>query len=309
MSSATQVYTGPWINHARGWIIGATITLDSRDGGLLTSFLAAFITVVASQLWNIISFTVHQLRSSRSSQDGLHHQHQIVFRNEGSPANAAKTFISQAWAWRGRTKRPVLRSIPWILLTICYVIVFALLSVFSGEVTKSAGNDRLIVPGNCGYWRLDDDLNTDTSEAQVWKTLNDSITAATYSRQCYGGNTDPLQCGTFIQPSLPSTSDANASCPFQSGMCIWSDTAAFSVDTGLIDSRRDLGINAPEDETINFRKVTTCAPIVPGDYLTYRNSTVTPGSLNMTYDFGPILGSTNYTYVRASHSRDHPLLC
>ena len=294
--SQGQIYTGPWINFEKGWILGSTLTLGAHGGSLLTSFLAAFITVVASQLWKIISFLIHQKRSSRKSQDGLHHQHQIVFRNTSSPADAAMTFIQQWWAWRGRTRRPFLRSVPWILLTISYVIIFSLLSVFSGEVTKSAGSDRLLVPNDCGYWRLEDG-SADETNAQVWKVLNDTITAATYARQCYGGSTDPLLCSTMVQPSLPSTADTNSSCPFAQGSCIWGESAAFSVDSGLIDSRDDLGINAPDSGRVMFRKKTTCAPMVTKGFQEVENSTVTPGSFNMTFYFGPIVDVANFSFV------------
>ncbi len=33
------------------------------------------------------------------------------------------------------------------------------------------------------------------------------------------------------------------------------------MDTGLLDSHADLGINAPPQNRVSFRRVTTCAPL------------------------------------------------
>lgn len=96
---STHVYHGPWVNWGRGDLItGATLTLSEQSGGLLTSFIATFVTIVGAQLWKILSFTIHQSRSTTIPVDGLHHQQQIIWRNTPGPGGAAWTFAQQAWA-------------------------------------------------------------------------------------------------------------------------------------------------------------------------------------------------------------------
>jgi hypothetical protein len=56
--------------------------------------------------------------------------------------------------------------------------------------------------------------------------------------------------------------DQETTCRFASGMCLDSDTGAFSIDTDFVDSNTDLGINTPSEDRITWRKVTTCAPLV-----------------------------------------------
>ena len=70
-------------------------------------------------------------------------------------------------------------------------------------------------------------------------------------------------------------------------MCVYGDTAAYSADSGLIDSREDLGINAPDPGIVHFRKTTTCAPIRTIGYQNVTNFTETNSQM-MHYYFGPL---------------------
>src|SRR4051794_20253796 len=99
---ATHIHHGPWINWSHGLIQGATITLGERDGGLLTAFIATFVTIVGAGLWKIICYTSHQLRSTPTPQDGLHHQQQVILKNSTGPAGTAWLFLQQTWCWAGQ---------------------------------------------------------------------------------------------------------------------------------------------------------------------------------------------------------------
>ena len=168
----THIHHGAWINWSHGTILGATVTLGDRSGGLLTSFIATFVTVVGSQLWRILSYIFHQIRSSKAPQDGLHHQQQVVFRNMSSPGGAAWTFLQQTWYWRGKADWAVLRTLPWALVSICYLALFAVLAIFSSEISKAPGSARLIVGQDCGYWRINSS-SPDSTKAWAQKVTND----------------------------------------------------------------------------------------------------------------------------------------
>lgn len=152
---------GAWINWTDGAILGATITVSSRDGTLLISFVATFVTIVGAQLWRILSYMIHQIRSSREPQDGLHYQQQNILRNTASAGGAAWSFLKQAWYWRGKASMSILRMIPWTLFSVIYLVLFALLATFSSEVSKSAGRARLLRAGDCGTWVTDGDTSSD----------------------------------------------------------------------------------------------------------------------------------------------------
>lgn len=74
-----------------------------------------------------------------------------------------------------------------------------------------------------------------------------------------------------MRPSLPFAINQNATCPFESGACLFSDTEALEMDTGLLDSHEDFGINAAPQDRIQFRRVATCAPLHGKQYASYLN--------------------------------------
>ncbi|KAI9741904.1 MAG: hypothetical protein M1834_000293 [Cirrosporium novae-zelandiae] len=305
LASGAHIYTGPWINWDKGILAGSTITLSSRDAGLLTAFLGIFVTVAGGQLWRILSFIIHQSRASQGPQDGLHHQHQNIFRNTSSPGGASWQFTQLSIYWWSHAQRPVIRSLPWALLGILYVGAFGLAGVFSSEVTKAAGNERLVRSPNCGYWGVNPSQSYESQLAFGAKILNDSITAAAYARSCYD-QANSLQCNIYAQKQILWTSNQNASCPFAKDTCIYGDTAAYEMDTGPIDSDKVLGINAPRHERITYRKKTTCAPLRTGKYATKINATeddgAYPGDTLYRWWMGPIADVQNYSYEYNLHT-------
>lgn len=65
-----SIYTGVWVNWSQGRIFGATITLTSRDGALLVTFLALFVSLVETSFWRIVCLALH--RYVYSTEAGMH---------------------------------------------------------------------------------------------------------------------------------------------------------------------------------------------------------------------------------------------
>lgn len=304
--NSTLIYEGPWINWSNGVILGSTITLSARSGALLTSFLGVFVTVVAGQLWRIFSFIFHQWRASAAPQDGLHHQVQNIFRNTTSPGGAAYQFALLAIPWWNRARLPLLRSLPWATLAFLYLIAAGLAGVFSSQITKAAGEHRLLHSDNCGYWTMNDSASSlDLLHSYATKTLNDSISAASYARNCYLGAHDPIQCGTYPVSDIPWTT-SEVDCPFGDDICLTNLTSAYQMDTGRIDSREFLGINAPDGSTVEYRKVTTCSPITSKGYVkAFNGSEVGIGEDNdliLELFYGPVTENHNFTLAYNTHA-------
>lgn len=306
--NGAHVYTGQWINYSHGPILGATLTLTNRDAGLLTAFLAIFVSAAGAALWRIFSYIIHQVRASNEQHDGLHHQQQNTLRNTSAPGGASIQFIQLAWYWRKSAERPFMRSLSFALFALFHLAIFGIAGVFSSQVTKAAGDESLIVSPNCGIWAPDPGLSTQSLFALSSKTLNDTFTAASYARTCYEGNHDPLRCKSYAQPQIKWTTNQNASCPFAKGTCLMSDTAAYSMDTGPIDSHDVLGINAPMQDRITYRKVTTCAPLHTKGFVTNWNATGAPGTPGKPGDliqkvwYGPVATVANYTLAYNTHA-------
>jgi hypothetical protein len=81
MSSNYQVATGRWDNYSNGGWFAASLTVDVQTGSLLVAAAATFITIVSSRFWSIVSFAIHQVRASNAEKDGVHHQHQVIYKN------------------------------------------------------------------------------------------------------------------------------------------------------------------------------------------------------------------------------------
>ncbi|ESU07599.1 hypothetical protein FGSG_02196 [Fusarium graminearum PH-1] len=99
------------------------------------------------------------------------------------------------------------------------------------------------------------------------RDLEETTTARTYARDWYndGQGNDAifkvrLQKGLAVE-SLPYTENTSAECPFADEFCKTGSNGAISFDTGLLDSHVHLGINAPNDERVQYRWRSTCTPI------------------------------------------------
>lgn len=299
-----STYTGHWINWSHGAVLGSTITLSSRDGGLLIAFLALFVSAAGAASWSILAFSMHQFFSKNAPQVGVHQQRQIILRNTSSPTSAAWELLQIAWAWRKTSEKSLLRSLPMAILALLSVALFGLAGVFSSEVTKAPGNETLIISQNCGTY-VGGDSAAGNLQFRI-NTVNETKAALNYAKDCYGVTRNVLNCNQYVQERIAWKVRQNASCPFSADTCLEGSNASYEMDTGVIDSLKDLGINTPGSQTLGYRKVTTCSPIQTRDYTTVVNFTA-PGSVlngdTMEYfDFGSIPGIANYTYIYNTHS-------
>ena len=276
MSATTgaHVYTGAWINWSRGHVLGPTLTLTSRNGGLLTAFLGIFVTIAGAACWRILCFIIHQWRAEKGSKnDALYHQQQAILRNSSSPGAAAWQMSQVAWSWKSIARNPVLRNLPLVILAILNMSLFGLAGVFSSEISKAAGNETLLRSPNCGT------LMTYPEFPEVYRAVdaNQTLAAAAYSRACYGSDSDDLTCNRYPRRNIQFTTKPNAHCPVDDALCALGPNSAFEVESKLIDSHEDLGINAKKSERIQFRKTTSCTIVPTVDYAQYENDTAVDG--------------------------------
>ena len=123
-TAAAYVHVGPWINWSHGPILGSTLTLSERDGGLLTAFLGIFVTAAGASCWKIMSYALHQHRSPRYPQDGIHHQQQAILRNTETPIGASFELARLIWSWRKHALRSFTQTLPLVALAIFNFVLF-----------------------------------------------------------------------------------------------------------------------------------------------------------------------------------------
>ncbi|KAF2728977.1 hypothetical protein EJ04DRAFT_396134, partial [Polyplosphaeria fusca] len=94
------VYTGLWVNTARGRLYGATLTLDRQQGAVLIALLALYVGAAGQGVWRILQLLLHRAFSSNNRPDGIYNQRQAILRNSESGLTAAWASLQTLIAWR-----------------------------------------------------------------------------------------------------------------------------------------------------------------------------------------------------------------
>jgi hypothetical protein len=93
-----------------------------------------------------------------------------------------------------------------------------------------------------------------------------------YGRQCYTDETNADGCNLYTKPRLPLISTRGIACPFGADICKLGEDNLV-MDTGMLDSLEDLGINIPLEYRFQLRLITTCAPLKTQGYMSDFNDT------------------------------------
>ncbi|KUJ23520.1 uncharacterized protein LY89DRAFT_184506 [Mollisia scopiformis] len=291
MSSDLKVYVGFWVNYSKGAILGSTLTLPERNGVILIAAVAIFIQLIGLQSWGIIRFITHQFRTTTQARDGLFHQQQAILRNDTSDIGTVWWFTRMAYAWRSRTQKISRRSIGVILIAILHLVAFGAASVLASHITTTDDQVLGVRSPYCGAWALDTSDPFDSSTYIPYATYMETTmqTSDKYVQDCLVQGQSLPECKTFKQLGFNWTSSTNQPCPFDD-MCLGSGDNSLHLDTGLLDSSRDFGINGKAEDRIQWRKTATCVPITTSGYSKH-------GASTMTYDRFNDKGTSNFTYT------------
>ncbi|KAK3317247.1 hypothetical protein B0T19DRAFT_488545 [Cercophora scortea] len=300
------VYLGTWINWSRGPVFGATLTLTRENGNLLIAFTAFYVGLVSSRFWRIFCLAFHRYYSTPTPQDGLFHQRQAILRNSATPESSLLSLGQLYWAWRRSAQRALWRMLPTFIFALLSIIAFTAASGFSSRISTAIGNEVLLDGTNCGILR---GFSTDTVPGTIMDAavLNAYVgthmsNVAKYAQQCYGPQTsrsDMFDCASFIIDQLPMQVNESAECPFKDGICR-SENSNIRLDSGYIDSRDHLGLNAPKHHSIQIRRVFHCAPLRTEGYtsdVVGLNQSYTRYHYGYSHVPDPVHGGpSNYTY-------------
>lgn len=200
---------------------------------------------------------------------------------------------------------PLGRSLPLLFIITLHIACFATAGLFSSQIASTRAGQALIDSKACGYPKQLSSIRSVASARKLNSTELEVFNAqvllgrftltqsAAYVRSCYNGDpTGAADCGHFVRQSLAgkqSSVDFQAPCPFSGDACV---TKAARVDSGLLDSNSDIGLNSPPKDGVSFRRVTTCAPIKVDRYATEWKENLTEAYGNKTktsvkfYEFG-----------------------
>ncbi|KAI0472517.1 hypothetical protein F4859DRAFT_522420 [Xylaria cf. heliscus] len=296
------VQLGLWTNWSRGPVLGATLTLNRQYGSLLIAFTAFFIAIVASRFWRIACSVVHRRLSVAEPRDALHFQRQAIFRNSTSSESALWSLLQISWAWRRLDRRYFARTLPSISLAAICLLAFAFASGFSSSISTAIGDEVLLDGTHCGF--LDFTTLTTDQLTQIFEPWQASTitNGVNYASQVYspGSKTGVFDSTVFVQRTLSTKTNNKAPCPFKDYLCR-SNSSNLVLDSGFIDIGYDLGLNIQPDQSMLYRQILHCAPLVTEGR---KKKTTLNGHPNYTtYSYGgapiiiPTNESINYTFT------------
>ena len=267
-----QIYTGRWVDWSYGPVLGDRITVPGTEARYLIAFLAIFNTWVGAGAWTLLAFIVHQVLTIRKPRIGASHQLHVALRNATTPTAFIEQAVLIAWAWRKTSARASRNASLLTIIPIIITILFIAVGIGSSRIATTNG-DVLLLGGDCGLVNPNVTSASDELQIQFSQEFQDGMRMSlsnNYARQCYNNSLDNSSaseiypdasrsaCGGYTQTSLPIEITVSTACPFEDA-CLGSDI--IRLDTGLLDSHFDLGMNQPEEDRVSFRKVTTCAPL------------------------------------------------
>ncbi|KAH8722823.1 hypothetical protein GQ44DRAFT_569975, partial [Phaeosphaeriaceae sp. PMI808] len=293
-----DIYLGLWTNHSKGSVHGATLTTTRESGALLIAFLAIYVGATGKSFWRLLCLALHRYLSSNEPRDVLHHQRQAIIRNAETPESAMWYLLLLAKAWRKRANNPYRRLGFILILSIAISAAFGVAGVFSSRVTTGTVSEVLLTgkscrrPGSGG--RLDGSDFHALYDPWVSKENSGFLT---YARKCYIDGQRDQDCHRFVKPRIPLNITRNAGCPFGNGIC---RAKSIIVDTGLLNSNMDLGVNLPRKFQFQIRMINECAPLKTEGYTSIHNQTAFPDIPLLRLHYGNGTWSkgnfTNYLY-------------
>lgn len=313
----TNIFSGVWIDHSRNPVLGATITLNADWGQNLISAAAIVVQIIGIALWTIVAYTIHQKRATAGLRDEFEAQLQVVLRNCVSADGAAWDLFSLGRAWDGR--RPGVWSVAgWMSASATMIYAaFIVAGIFVGQIATNSYDaiNVLLAPQACGFINLNAGASGRAGYSNV--NINVSTNAQQYARSCYGGGSiiSPISCSVYPVSSLNYNAEmTDQACPVLGGAACFEDdpdASPLRLRTEVVDSHRDLGINAPQGDRLSVQYEATCAPLdfdFVDDFMTSTTSTFKdvffyPSEQNGTlevYDFGPWTQfdfNTSYTFT------------
>lgn len=220
-------------------------------------------------LWKSICFALHQINASPKEHDDVHYQHQLVLRSLESELGLLSKIWNIGIAHKGTRIASFRRSLFLAMIALGHGLAFYVAAGLSSRYF--AGHQVVqIRTRNCGTMnepdltRLTDDVSFEAADAMVVISRNGYRKSATYAKTCYAqtGNSTEA-CSTYVKPRLSYNVTRNTQCLFDKRIC---NGTSITLDSGLIRSDADMGINTHPRDAISVRKTLRCVPLAGEKY-------------------------------------------
>jgi hypothetical protein len=253
----SRVHQGFWVDQTQGRILGATITTTAFNAQVVIALLSVLITVAGSHLWDLVAFACFWTGCAHTYRRGFHHQCRILLRNITSPGAFFVDASKVAFVWRKCSLAMAIAAIGALLCSAGFLAA----SLGVSFVVQSSGVQVLADSGTCGWlsWRNESTTRNQQYQQTVYTQALDYLGA------CYNKTENLARCNTYAKQALHIANVSYVQCPFP-GMC--TNHSAIRIDTGLLDSNIDFGINTGPPARVLLQKILTCAPLATHRFFT-----------------------------------------
>ncbi|KAH7313141.1 hypothetical protein BKA65DRAFT_517389 [Rhexocercosporidium sp. MPI-PUGE-AT-0058] len=308
------IHRGGWTNYNGNAISGGQITMAKDTAELLNIFIGIFLVFAEAGLWVMITFWCFRFNNRRrrgttaaaSSRGGRFHQwRQAVLRNGGSPLSIAMAYgqISKAEGWR--SPKVMWRTWPMIAAAMLSFFLFlvGLPLITALALLDKQGDEVLVRSPNCGFWKADF-ISTDADTTALTILTNQSWEAVSYVDNCYENDAPSTLCDRFLpQRRLPTFKWSATPCPFDINICLHTNKfPAFKMETEVLDSHKDFGINAPPHDRIQLQRTTICSPLNVTGFTNITNGVVQGEKITGVY-LGPTTAGVEYTFGVSNYEK------
>lgn len=142
--------------------------------------------------------------------------------------------------------------------------MLALLAAVSTINLASTGNEVLMRSAETNIYFSNDGISGNEQGEAMASYRRRLQRSLGYTRNCYRGQLLEVSdsCKQLWKPMLPSTIKFSADCPFVNReMCRNSSAGVIRIESGLLNSDIQLGINAPEGDRVDYLRTATCTPL------------------------------------------------
>ena len=189
-------------------------------------------------------------------------------------------------------KRRILRL---TIVALFHIVALGAAAVLSSKF-YSTSPEVIVKSNGCGF---DPALGTTSTDNKFFADQRaQAAWSLNYARNCYS-NATSSQCKEFATRQIFSTVDWSP-CPFSSDVCLGSENGAVQVDSGFINTGKDLGINTMDRHTVNYRRTMTCAPLQTTGFFKQIDQT-------LYFYYGPTKTTEySYSYTFPGNDSTHP---
>jgi hypothetical protein len=251
------VKRGYWVDWSKGQIMGQTYTVEAQTGTILVALLTILASISTAQLWNLATFTIHQMRAHGNAAEGMYWQQQVLLRTMPTPTAFLADYLKISWAWRSKVPHSFLRSLPMLAFGLLFAIGSIAAGISTAYAVDNSNIEVLVDSPHCGRLNNTKIVTGSSSGTPIFTALGDSIQS--YAVNCYQNSSSlPAICrNTFHRPNITFSTEP-APCPWNDTMCTGEGSSAVTMDSGVVDLRKHFGLNVAEKDSVRIRRKTTC---------------------------------------------------